>query len=330
MAGLVTGHSGGRRFSARDRQSQATTWTTISFILESAVFLAMGYQLPELLDGAQDETSPAEMTALVLLVLGLLVVLRFFGLAWPAFASRSGGRRGWNDLRRTRLEAFEERLDAMEPATSRQEDRIALARRRLARGKADVEFEEREPITARGSLVLAWAGMRGVVTVAAVQTIPEGTPHRSTVVLAAFFVALVTLVLFGLALPPLIARMRFRSESPEDQRDAFAALLRQVGEEAIDTLGPLEEQTVDGEPVDPQLASRLKDDFLPRLIAGVDRSRAPHHADAIEKAVIVQRRYVDAMRDALGAERSIGAYSSDTYRRVESLLDGFEQRLGRG
>ncbi len=34
------------------------------------------------------------------------------------------------------------------------------------------------------------------------------------------------------------------------------------------------------------------------------------------------------MRDALASERSIGAYSSDTYRQVESLLDSLEQRMG--
>ena len=39
-----------------------------------------------------------------------------------------------------------------------------------------------------------------------------------------------------------------------------------------------------------------------------------------------QGRYLDAMRDALVSERSIGAYSSATYRAVESLLDGLEQR----
>ena len=42
----------------------------------------------------------------------------------------------------------------------------------------------------------------------------------------------------------------------------------------------------------------------------------------------MQRRYLDAMRDALGSERSIGAYSSDTYRRVEALLDTLEHRIG--
>jgi CPA1 family monovalent cation:H+ antiporter len=42
---------------------------------------------------------------------------------------------------------------------------------------------------------------------------------------------------------------------------------------------------------------------------------------------IVQRRYLDAMRDALTSERAIGVYSSQTYRHVEGMLDTMEYRL---
>ncbi|MEV6286105.1 sodium:proton antiporter [Kribbella sp. NPDC051770] len=325
VAGLLTGALGSKRFSARDRQTQATTWTTISFLLESAVFLAMGYQLPELVDAARTETTTGEITGLVLLVVGLLVALRFLGLVGPAIRERFG-RPGRNEQTRAKLGQFEEHLDAMTPADQREENRIAWARRRLARGKADVEFEEREPITGRGYAVLGWAGMRGVVTVAAVQTIPGETRHVDTVVLAAFLVALITLVLFGLTLPTVIARMNFRPESAEDKRDSVQALLRRVGESAIDTLGPLEEQTVDGEPLDPELVSTMKERIVPRLVAGT-RDLRETRADAHEQMMIVQRRYLDAMREALGAERGIGAYSSETYRQVESLLDTVEQRF---
>ncbi len=327
LAGLVTGAQGSRRFSARDRQTQATTWTTISFILESGVFLAMGYELPELVDAARVETTLGEMVGLVTIIVVLLVALRFLGFAWPALTRLLGiGDR--SEQQRARLDQFEEKLGAMTPADEREESRLAWAQRRLARGKADVEFEEREPITARGTLVLAWAGMRGVVTVAAAQTIPVGTAHRATVVLAAFFVALITLVLFGLTLPGLIARMRFRSETTAEKHDTFQALLRQVGESAIDALGPLEEQTIDGEPVDPQLTTTLKEQILPRILTGirqVDHTRP----DTLEQSLILQRRYLDAMRDALASERSIGAYGSAAYRRVEALLDSYEERIGR-
>lgn len=326
MAGLVTGAVGSKRFSARDRQTQATTWTTINFILESAVFLAMGYQLPELVDAARAETTTGELTGLVLLVVGLLIVLRFVGLVWPALRERFG-RPDRNEKTRVQLGQFEEKLDSMTPDGVRDENRLAWARRRLARGRADVEFEEREPITVRGFAVVGWAGMRGVVTVAAVQTIPAGTPQVDTVVLAAFLVALITLVLFGLTLPMVIARMSFAAESAEDKRDSVQSLLRRVGEDAIDTLGPLEEQTIGGEPIDPELVTTMKDRIVPGIVSGSSQFRSTR-PDSFEQMMIVQRRYLDAMRDALSTERSIGAYSSATYRQVESLLDAIEQRFG--
>ena len=323
VAGLATGAMGTRRFSARDRQTQATTWATISFILESSVFLAMGYQLPDLIDAARSETTIGEITGMVLIVVALLVAIRFLGLAWPAFAARMSPE-GRTEKTRARLGEFEEHIAAFEPSDEREENRLAWARRRLARGRADIDFEEREPITGRGSLVLAWAGMRGVVTVAAAQTIPNGTAHRDTIVLAAYFVALVTLVLFGLTLPQLISRLDLRSVSEEEKRDAVQSLLRRIGESAIDTLGPLEEQTVDGEPLDPALVARMKERVLPRLVVGArDKTPEPVRRDHMD---LLQHRYLDAMRDALVAERSIGAYRSATYRAVESILDGLEQR----
>ncbi|WGL50991.1 sodium:proton antiporter [Nocardioides sp. BP30] len=325
VAGLLTGTMGSRRFSARDRQTQSTTWTTISFILESAVFLAMGYELPELVDAARSETDTGQITGLVLIVVGLLIAIRFLGLAWPAMTDRFGpGERG--DQVEARLTSFEERLDAMTPTDEREESRLAWARHRLARGRADAAFEEREPITARGMLVLAWAGMRGVVTVAAAQTIPVGTPHRATVILAAFFVALITLVLFGLTLPALIARMRFTPATEEERHDAVQGLLRRVGETAIDSLGPLREQTIDGQPLDPALVHTMEESVLPRLIAATKDTREGPPVPR-DQLLTVQQRYLDAMRDALGAERAIGADSSETYRQVEVMLDTLEYRM---
>ncbi|MEU4191921.1 sodium:proton antiporter [Kribbella sp. NPDC026611] len=325
LAGLVTGSLGGKRFSARDRATQATTWTTISFILESAVFLAMGYQLPELVDAARAETTIGEITGLVLIVVALLVVLRFLGLLWPALVGRFGPLDRADQLR-ARLDAASGRLDSMSPSGEREENRLAWARKRLARSQADVDFEEREPITARDFLVLGWAGMRGVVTVAAVQTIPGDTPHVATVVLAAFLVALITLVLFGLTLPMVIARMKFEAESAEDKRDSVHALMRRVGAAAIDALGPLEEQTVDGAPLDPEVVRTLKDRIVPGLVSGSQQARDAR-PDNRDQMFVITRRYLDAMRDALITERSIGAYSSETYRQLEALFDTLEQRF---
>ncbi|WP_028659145.1 cation:proton antiporter [Nocardioides insulae] len=325
VAGLATGSLGARWFSPRDRETQATTWTTVNFVLESALFLAMGYQLTEVVDAANAESDWGTIARVVGLVLALLVGLRFLGLAWPALSERFG-RGGRGEHVRARLDRFEEHLENLEPTGKREENRVSWARHRLARGRADLDFEDREPITARGYFVVAWAGMRGAVTVAAAQTIPAGTPHRSTVVLIAFLVALVTLVFFGLTLPLVIARMNLRAQSKQEQRNAVLALTRQVGEAAIESVGPVEEQTVDGEPLDDAVLTAIRDGFLPRMLGVAREQNRPRRHD-LEKLMIVQRRYLEAMRSALWVERSIGAYSSGTYRHVEATLDALDQRL---
>ncbi len=69
-----------------------------------------------------------------------------------------------------------------------------------------------QPRLANG-VVLSWAGMRGIVTLAAAfavpETLPDGTPfpHRDLILLSAFGVVLGTLVLQGLTMAPLVRRM---------------------------------------------------------------------------------------------------------------------------
>ncbi len=46
-----------------------------------------------------------------------------------------------------------------------------------------------------------------------------------------------------------------------------------VGEAAIDRPGPPEEQTIDGELVDPELAAQMKDRVLLRILSGVQQVR---------------------------------------------------------
>jgi len=132
--------------------------------------------------------------------------------------------------------------------------------------------------------------------------------------------------MFGISLPAVIAKMRFRPESAQDKRDSVQELIRQIGEAAIDAVGPLEEQTVDGEPLDPDVVHVLKDRIVPRLVSGSQQLRETK-PDTREQMAVVQRRYLDAMREALSTERSIGAYNSDTYRRVQGFLDTVEQRF---
>ena len=56
--------------------------------------------------------------------------------------------------------------------------------------------------TPAGGLLLAWSGMRGIVSLAAALALPGDFPHRDLIVLAAFSVVLGTLVIQGLTLKP--------------------------------------------------------------------------------------------------------------------------------
>ncbi|MET0541527.1 MAG: sodium:proton antiporter [Variovorax sp.] len=95
-------------------------------------------------------------------------------------------------------------------------------------------------------IVLSWAGMRGIVTLAAAFAIPEKLadgspfPYRDLILLCAFTVVLGTLVIQGLTIKPLIRRLHLTDEDPVGSEirlgrtQAYRALLEAVKDD--DTL----------------------------------------------------------------------------------------------
>lgn len=111
----------------------------------------------------------------------------------------------------------------------------ALAARRRAR-RRDVPW----PSGWRESAVVSWAGMRGVVTVAAALALPntvEGGavfPGRDEIVVVALSVVLVTLVIQGLTLAPLT--MALSVGRHDDPAAETAELRRRAAQAALDHL----------------------------------------------------------------------------------------------
>jgi Na+/H+ antiporter len=70
------------------------------------------------------------------------------------------------------------------------------------------------------SLVVSWAGMRGIVTLAAAFAVPENLadgspfPYRDLILLCAFGVVFGTLVVQGFSMKPLIRLVKLRDEDP--------------------------------------------------------------------------------------------------------------------
>jgi monovalent cation/hydrogen antiporter len=91
-------------------------------------------------------------------------------------------------------------------------------------------------------IFMGWCGMRGFVTIATAFALPDAFPHRDTVVLTAFSVVLVTLVVQGLTLAPMVRRLGLdRSEEASLElasarvslaRTALASVAGQQGPEA--------------------------------------------------------------------------------------------------
>jgi len=76
------------------------------------------------------------------------------------------------------------------------------------------------PYSWQASAIISWAGMRGVVTLAAAFVLPQDVPYREILVLGAFVVTAGTLLIQGLTLPTLARRLRIRG--PDEREDALA------------------------------------------------------------------------------------------------------------
>ena len=83
-------------------------------------------------------------------------------------------------------------------------------------------------LSSRAAVVVAWCGMRGTVTLAAAFALPTGGeggiafPFRDLILFTAFAVVLVTLVIQGMKLRPLIARLQLQDDGEVDHEVRLA------------------------------------------------------------------------------------------------------------
>jgi monovalent cation/hydrogen antiporter len=133
------------------------------------------------------------------------------------------------------------------------------ARRRARAAAAGRPADVSQPGSWRETVVLSWAGMRGVVTVATALALPLRTdagkpfPQRADILLVSFAVILATLVVQGLSLPALVRRLGVTASS-EKARERERAIAAKAAKAALARLNSLEE-TGD---VPPELADRLR------------------------------------------------------------------------
>src|SRR4029079_14317288 len=103
-----------------------------------------------------------------------------------------------------------------------------------------------DPVTGRPTpwtytFLIGWAGMRGVVTLAAAFVIPPGTPHRELLLLVAFTVTAGTLFVQGLSLPWVARRLKVPSPDPLADALARANLLQQASQAGFAALEEIDD-----------------------------------------------------------------------------------------
>ena len=89
------------------------------------------------------------------------------------------------------------------------------------------------------TFILGWAGMRGVVTLAAAFVIPEDTEYREVLLLIAFTVVAGTLFIQGTTLPWFARRLKVPAPDPAEDALARATLLQQASKAAVSELDSL-------------------------------------------------------------------------------------------
>ncbi|GAB3700681.1 Na+/H+ antiporter [Mariniluteicoccus flavus] len=182
----------------------------------------------------------------------------------------------------------------------------------------------REPrLTLAESLVVGWAGMRGVVTLAAALTLPLATPMRATLILVALTTTLGTLVLQGLTLPLLARRLGVRGPDPrEDALQEATVLQAALG----DGLTAAREAASPG---DGLVLARLEDAYDTRVNAAWERLGRP--SDEVDTPSDAYRRLrlvaLEAERATLLRIRDEGRADHEVLARVLATLDLEESLL---
>ena len=246
--------------------------------------------------------------------------LRRLGL--PGRPPGSGGPPREDDGRRRRGGARDK--DRERRSSGSAETRIQRLREQIIRRVADIDYLAAQPLGVREGAVLTWAGMRGVVTVAAAQTLPDDAPHRSLLVLVAFTVAAGSLLLQGGTLGWLVRRLQLTRRPGEDGENlqVLVARMQTAGTSALDS-GDL--RRPDGQPFDAQLlarARRISRRELTEVEAEPDaEGTAGVPDDAPAQFHELHLAVLDAQRRELLRIRDLGTASSAALNRALTILD---------
>ncbi|PKV82412.1 Na+/H+ antiporter [Nocardia fluminea] len=174
--------------------------------------------------------------------------------------------------------------------------------------------------------VVSWAGMRGVVTLAAVLLLPDSTPQLPVLELLALVVVGGTLLVQGSTLPWLVRLLRLRGPSREEDALAKADLLQQASTAGLAEL----DRRIGPNTPEPVIES-LRQRLIWRSNAAWERLGRPE-AELVTPTAEYRRlrlAMLAAERDAVLEVRDAGAVDYEVLQHVLARLDLEESMIDR-
>jgi len=287
--GLYLSRKSSHFFSPSVRIQSRAVWESLTFVLNGLVFVLIGLQLPYVLAGIR-EYSLRQLIFYGLFFSAVVIALRMLWVFPGAF--------------------------------------LAYFIRRHV-------LHQNEPMPgSRDIFVVGWTGMRGVLALAAAISLPElledgsAFPQRNLIIFMTFCVILVTLVLQGLTLPPLIRALGLSetSGSSEEEQSARRKILQAA-------LAWLERAMAKPDQEDLPVYKELTRMYRRRLDSLHERADAETE-EAHQAHTASRERRIDAARNVLKVERETalslrneGKINDEVLRHIEYELDLSETRL---
>ena len=261
-------------------------WEIVQFLLNSALFVLVGLQLPGILDGI-DGGITASLVGDGALIAATVIVIRLLWVFPFTYVPRL---------------LIPERKRSPSPPW-------------------------------RHTLIVAWTGMRGAVSLAAALALPlfiDGGgefPERNLIIFLTFSVILGTLLLQGFTLPPLIQLLDLDDTDEVLEREELEA--RQRSAEAA--LARLEELTGEEWVMD-DTAERVRGAYdyrYRRFSARIDDGdgKSAMYEERSESFQRLTRELLEAQRSVLISMRDDGEINDDVLRLLERELDLEDSRL---
>jgi CPA1 family monovalent cation:H+ antiporter len=300
VAGLVVGHDNSRAVSGASRLQTRAVWGLVDYLLEGFVFLLIGQQLPAVIARLGEYAASTVVAAAAISVGGVLLIRPLWLVLTQSLPRSLHTRLGGGD-------------DAdPDPGAGR--------------------------LSGREVVVLSWAGTRGVISLAAIFTLPLVTdsgapfPDRDLLLFCTFLVVLVTLVGQGVTFAPLVRLLDLRADQADQARvrnEARAASV-QAALARLDDLAAQRHEAVEDQAIASiraQLEVRLER-YRRRLdlLQHSEDGQIPFNPE-YEAAVRVRRAVIEAEREELLRWRDAGQLPDEGLRMLERELDHEEGLL---